>query len=414
MPYRSFLPRQRQRQKPRRFLRMIWIIPAVVVLAVVGVFFIFSGFGGEKAELPGAPAAEPPKPEKVRVEGRYLFAGTTVWARRMQAWSTRADGTVDYAYPFSGLDTFEREKYDAWLADLECPVLSQEISVATQISETAFNCRPEFLPEAAKYFDFFNLANNHTRDFNGEAALAETRRHLEENGIQHFGDFEPAKLADICEVVAMPVRVISELNGQETAEPGHLPVALCGWHYFFRLPSSGEIEHMRQYAEVMPVFAFIQAGAEYRPHADELQISMVHRIMDQGPEFVVGNSAHWVQNGEVYQGKPILYATGNFIFDQQQNAELTRSASMDARMSIPYSGNLEQWLELGASCKAHKDTCFEQIKQGRFTQLDPQFTYDIVAGDSSNQLTKRAGSAIQQAVEERVGWPAMRAALGQE
>lgn len=402
--YRSSLYRQ-QSSKKRSKRKLIFII----ILLAIGGWFLF-GRGGS---LPGIIKNEPPKPEKIRVEGRYLFNGTVVWARYMQEWSQKADGTTNYAYPFSGLNTFDRSKYDAWVADLECPVMTEEISIARQATETAFNCRPEFLPEAAKFFDIFNLANNHTHDFNDQAALDETREHLEKNGLQYFGDFEPGKLSNICEVVGMPVRVISELDGVESSEKATLPVALCSWHYFFRLPLDGELEEMRQYAEIMPTFAVVQAGIEYRASADDYQRMIAHDIADLGPAFVLVNSAHWVQNGEVYNDVPILYSTGNFLFDQQYNAEVTRSASLDTSMSIPYSGDIQKWLDLGNACKTFHDDCLEQITQKRLKKPAMKMAYDLIAGDNSGKLTKRAGPDIQAAVEKRVGWDAMKTALGQ-
>lgn len=384
------------------------VISLVLVGLIVGAFWFLNG--NDKSLLG---IIKPDPPQKVRVEGRYLFNGTVVWARNMQEWSKNPDGTTNYAYPFSGLNTFERSKYDAWLADLECPVMAQEFSIAQQTTATAFNCRPEFLPEAAKFFDIFNLANNHTRDFNGQAALDETRRHLETAGIQYVGDFEPGKLDNICEVVAMPVRVISTLDGVESSEDATMPIALCAWHYFFRLPSGSEIETMRKYAEVMPTFAFVQAGMEYRANADEYQRMMARDIADLNPSFVVVNSAHWVQNGEIYHNIPILYSTGNFIFDQQTNKEVTRSASLDAAMSIPYNDQLQRWLDLGASCKSFHDDCFAAITKQNLVKPSLTMTYNLVAGDNSSKLTKLADPTIQAAVEQRVGWPAMKAALGQ-
>jgi Bacterial capsule synthesis protein PGA_cap len=406
--HRPYL-QQPKRPKKRRGLKLFVLL--VIAVVVGGSFFLL---GDSDAKLSSIIKKEPPKPQKVRVEGRYLFNGTVVWARHMQEWSAKPDGTTNYAYPFSGLNTFDRAKYDAWTADLECPVFTEDIPTARQDTETAFNCRPEFLPEAAKFFDIFNLANNHTRDFNGESALTETRTHLEKNGLQYFGDFEPGKLNNACEVMALPVRVISKLDGKESSQKGHLPVAFCSWHYFFRLPLAGEIEHMKQYTEVMPTFAFIQAGVEYRPSADDYQRMMAKKAADQGPSFVVVNSAHWVQDGEVYKGVPILYSTGNFLFDQQYNSEVTRSASLDGNMTINYTPELEKWLALGASCKAFHDDCFEQIKQQRLQKPELSFQYNLVAGDNSGKLTKRAGEAIQKAVETRVGWATMQAELKQQ
>ncbi len=396
--------------KPRKGHRLrltfllLFVLTATVCVLVV--------FGGKQAALPSILKKEPPQPVPVRVEGRYLFTGTVVWARFMQDWSKNPDGTLNYAYPFSGLSTFGRENYDAWSADLECASGAQEISAQQAADELIFNCRPEFLPEAAKYFTFFNLANNHSDNL-GQSGLEETRTNLAKNGIQYWGDPNPDNTSNACEVMALPVRVIYKLNNKESTKNASLPVAFCSWEYFFRLPKDGEIEMMKPYADIMPVFAFLQAGVEYQAKADGYQQYMTHKIMDQGPEFVVANSAHWVQDGEVYKGKPILYSTGNFIFDQQYNKEVTRSASLDGSFSIPYTKDLAKWLALGPSCKVHKDTCFDQIKAKKLAKPKLSLKYDLVAGDDSNKLSKKADPVIQQAVEQRVGWPAIKAALGQ-
>ena len=39
-------------------------------------------------------------------------------------------------------------------------------------------------------------------------------------------------------------------------------------------------------------------------------------VIDAGADMVIGNHAHWVGAMEVYKGKPIWYALGNFVFDQ--------------------------------------------------------------------------------------------------
>jgi poly-gamma-glutamate synthesis protein (capsule biosynthesis protein) len=39
-------------------------------------------------------------------------------------------------------------------------------------------------------------------------------------------------------------------------------------------------------------------------------------IIDNGADMVIGNHAHWAAAMEIYKGKPIWYALGNFVFDQ--------------------------------------------------------------------------------------------------
>jgi len=53
---------------------------------------------------------------------------------------------------------------------------------------------------------------------------------------------------------------------------------------------------------------FAQEAPEFAP--------MPRAAIDAGADLVIGNHAHWAGAVEVYKGKPIWYALGNFVFDQ--------------------------------------------------------------------------------------------------
>lgn len=58
-------------------------------------------------------------------------------------------------------------------------------------------------------------------------------------------------------------------------------------------------------------------GTEYTRNPNEYQKRMGRFLIDNGVDLVVGNHPHWVQDYEIYNGKYIFYALGNFIFDQE-------------------------------------------------------------------------------------------------
>ncbi len=388
----------------RKFL-VAGLAAALAVGGLVAGWRYWSGRTSDSA--PVTQPAPPPTPQPVSLTGRYLFSGTVFWGRRIQQWSTRADGTIDYTYPFTQLATFSSREYDEWIADLECPTSVTDVPVTRQENELVFNCRPEFLPEAAKNFTIFNLSNNHSDNL-GPEGLEETRTKLHEAGIQVYGHYEPGNTAEACEVIGLAVRVRHD-DQTETSET--LPVAFCAWHYFYRLPLPGELEVMRAYAERMPVFAFAHMGVEYRASADAIQRQIAHAIVDRGPEFLIANNPHWVQDAEVYKEKLIVYSTGNFMFDQQYNAEVTRSVSIEAEMSLAYDDNVARWLKLGKECIKLRDNCLSRATEQGLTKPKLSFTFELIAGDNTNQLTKRADPAVQQAVEERLRWAEVKAAL---
>ena len=157
------------------------------------------------------------------------------------------------------------------------------------------------------------LANNHT-DNQGVAGFTETQKHLEENSIQYFGHPDPRVLTDICDVIALPAKIT---YSDGTIKKGELPVAMCGYHGFIRIPPPESIALMKRYASLMPVIAMPHAGKEYVATADELKTELYRSMIDNGADMVIGDHPHWVQNTEAYKGHPIIYSMGNFIFDQQ-------------------------------------------------------------------------------------------------
>lgn len=62
-------------------------------------------------------------------------------------------------------------------------------------------------------------------------------------------------------------------------------------------------------------------GAEYRSQPDEKQKELGRFTIDSGADVVIGNHPHWIQPVEVYKGKIITYAHGNYIFDQMWSEE---------------------------------------------------------------------------------------------
>jgi len=81
-------------------------------------------------------------------------------------------------------------------------------------------------------------------------------------------------------------------------------------------------------------------GKEYVATPDELKTSIYHSMIDQGADMGLGDHPHWVQTSEAYKGKPIFYSMGNFMFDQQDTTEVTRSAAIDVTLKADNNGEI--------------------------------------------------------------------------
>lgn len=62
-------------------------------------------------------------------------------------------------------------------------------------------------------------------------------------------------------------------------------------------------------------------GVEYVTMPNERQRALAHMTIDAGADVVLGNHPHWIEPIELYKDKFIIYAHGNFVFDQEWSPE---------------------------------------------------------------------------------------------
>lgn len=374
----------------------------LVAAAIASGIFIVSRVNSPHKNEP-AVSENITKPKPVSLTANTLYTGNIYWGRYVNEWAMASP--LKTAYPFSRLNEFHRESYDAWITGLECPTVAGFSQTPAQENATlSFNCSPDYLPEAAKWFTVTTLANNHT-DNRGAAGFEETKKHLDANGIQYFGHYDPMLKDEACEVIALPVMVTYDNNEKKRHS---LPVAMCGFHGVFKVPPPETIAQISQYAELMPVIALPHMGAEYTASPDALKVATYRSMIDAGADMVLGDHPHWIQPTESYKGKLIVYSMGNFMFDQQGEKELTRSAAirvvMNTTKDVHVDNQLEKWLALGDSCKTFKDTCLSTAKAQQLKELGVNYQFGVVGSNDDNKITKPASESEQAAILQRLNW----------
>jgi poly-gamma-glutamate synthesis protein (capsule biosynthesis protein) len=383
-----------------RPLKLIIAVFLLVALGFSGLKFVKSTRSESRLSATVPPKIE--KPHPVSIESRDLFFGTTFWGRYINKWSQQS--ALKEAYPFSRLKELKRSNYDAWIANLECPTIpGLSLTPAQEEATLSFNCPPTYLPEAAKWFTVFGSANNHSDNQGGEEGLLTTRKQLAKNHIQYFGNFDPEKLEDVCEIISMPAQI--KMSDSST-QKGFLPVAMCGYHGVFKIPSNESLAVMRLYSKYVPVIAYPHAGAEYKAAPDEIKTNLYRSMIDNGADMVLGDHPHWVQNTESYKGKLIVYSMGNFIFDQQSSVEVTRGAAIKLLIKSKNADPdlLAKWLDISRTCQKFHDDCLSQAKAQKLTRLPLTFGFDFVATDNSEKIVKLASQAQRAATEQRLNW----------
>jgi hypothetical protein len=387
------------RSLKRRILPWLMIVGSILFVGAgtVVALLIWSPL----TNTPESVIIEKPVPKPVSMTANTLFFGNAFWGRYINDWSMASP--LKTAYPFSRLDEFDRDSYDAWIAGLECPTVAGFSQTSAEEDATlSFNCSPDYLPEAAKWFTAFTLANNHT-DNRGAEGFAETKEHLDENGIQYFGHYDPDLLTDVCEVIALPMRVTYDDNSKKTHA---MPVAMCGYHGVFKLPSEKSMEVMEAYSEIMPVIALPHMGVEYEPAPDGLKVATYRSLIDHGADMVIGDHPHWIQTTEAYKGHLIVYSMGNFMFDQQDTAEVVRSAAIRVVMNVKDAdpAALTDWLSLGDTCKIFQDDCSAQAEAKNLSKLPFTYQFGVVGTNDSGKIVKPATAAQQASILTRLHW----------
>ena len=199
---------------------------------------------------------------------------------------------------------------DLRIANLECVIATGGQALD---KPWTFRASPRVLEVLRRHVDAVSVANNHAGDF-GKAAFAEMLERLAHARLPYFGgglDWREAHRP-----------LVVERKG--------VKIALLAYDEFFpRVFEAGEklpgvawsedeqvvhdIREARRLADV--VIPFMHWGQEHEPLANARQRELARMMIDAGADAVVGTHPHVVQDTEIYQGKPIVYSLGNFVFD---------------------------------------------------------------------------------------------------
>jgi poly-gamma-glutamate synthesis protein (capsule biosynthesis protein) len=216
---------------------------------------------------------------------------------------TIRDHGDDFLYPVAVTKNLTSSA-NLTVINLEAPLID---SCPYHDSGFKFCGRPGFVAALqAAGVDIVTLENNHIGNY-GRAGIDETVRYLDAAGIPWTDRDSPAMI----EVRGLKFGFLA-FNGVGEA--------------IDRQAMSDEIKVLRPRVDVL--VASIHWGAEYvsvpqaAPNiAPDDPVEIAHVAVDAGADLIIGNHPHWVQGVELYKGKFIAYAHGNFIFDQMWSYE---------------------------------------------------------------------------------------------
>ena len=209
---------------------------------------------------------------------------------------------------------------DVLLVNFENPVTTSTYAVKGDVPLKA-DPKYTYLLSGANDVVVASQANNHALDY-GETGLNESIKNLKEAGIYVIGagmNSAEATKPVVIEKGDRKITILNYMDADNFAEyRGVMDPATAnssGYSAYDSELAQRQIQEARENGSSI-VIVYLHYGNEYSRSPNDNQIKISHELINDGADIVIGSHAHVTQGVEMYNGKPIFYNLGNFIFDQ--------------------------------------------------------------------------------------------------
>ena len=299
------------------------------------------------------------------------------------------------------------------LLNLECPIIDKA-SVPIDKTGPNLKCAPNAI-DAIKYAGFkgVTLANNHFRDY-GDEGVCSTIDFLGKGGLDYVGGGSNIENASKVLYKIIRDKKVAFINMCENewsiasqSHGGSNPINPISLFYHIS----------KAQKESDCVIVILHGGKElYRLPTPNMK-QLFHYIIDLGADTVINHHQHCFSGYEIYNGKPIFYGLGNFLFDRGINApkgwnegymvQLDLNNILDFQL-IPYSQCTKT-----PSIEVYTDlTSFEEEIVSLNTIITDdellQKEFDSIINSSNNLvrgLIEPYWGRVLKGVVRRIGWP---------
>jgi poly-gamma-glutamate synthesis protein (capsule biosynthesis protein) len=223
-------------------------------------------------------------------------------------------------YPFALIKDFLKGN-DIVVANAEGSFTNNtSVTLGRKDAPLNFTFDPTILPTLKGLgFTLLGQANNHTLNF-GMAGFRQSTSSIEAAGLNWFGDPRNQEVKPY----------IAEIGGEKIAFIGYHEFAYQGLENV--LQAIRDAKNIASFVVVCPHW-----GEEYVLNFSLSQQKVAHAFVDAGADVVIGAHPHVTQPVEMYEGKPIFYSLGNFIFDQASNAPTGRGLAVKISLAREFA-----------------------------------------------------------------------------
>ena len=240
-----------------------------------------------------------------------VITGDVMIGRNVQAISNYTDS------PYNGVRNVTSAA-DLLLIDFEN---TASYSMNAVKHEEPLKCEPRFVHLAkGNNNTVAALANDHVCDY-GIIGLRDTIEALDKNNITHLGageDEDHARQSVSQEINGKTITIFNYMDSALSANytPDEIPAAnglAPGYAAYNAQIAHKQISEAKEKGDV--VIVYMHYGEEFSKAPNDNQKKISHELIDSGADVVVGSNPHVPQGVEMYNGKPIFYSLGDFIFD---------------------------------------------------------------------------------------------------
>lgn len=263
---------------------------------------------------------EPPVPEL-----RFMAVGDIMIGRGVSMRLKKMDGVYDNA--FAKVSSY-MNMGDVVFANLESPFTDSTHGLDKN-RKIVLKAEPEAvsaLKDAG--INLISLSNNHIMDYY-EKGLFDTMDLLDQNDIKHAGggrNIEEARKPAIIEKNGLKIGMLAYTDMAELTFAGKPYLSFAaGPEKSGVVPRKYETirEDILKYRDQVDLLAVsLHWGVEDSFKVSVEQVEFAHKLIDDGADIILGHHPHRAQGIELYNGKPIFYSLGNFLFDQNDKENM--------------------------------------------------------------------------------------------
>ncbi len=185
--------------------------------------------------------------------------------------------------------------------------------------------------------DLVSLANNHVYDY-GEDAFLDMLDAFSEYKIPHIGagrDIGEASKPYFFIIGGYKFAFVAATRAEKNVMTPQATESRAGTFWCYDPADMiSLIKSLDNKADfVIPIIHF---GRENSHSLEDAQVSSARAYIDAGADVVVGHHAHVLQGVELYNGKPIIYNLGNFLFNEETVDTALFQIVMDEDGSMEY------------------------------------------------------------------------------